>query len=511
MQDIRYYASNQLFICILLSLVIGGFSSFFVINGGSQEVYLTLFGMAIVSMMLIVPAQVLYSSSSRWSHDKVEMLRLTALSPLQVVLGRFGAAMILNFILCATLLPFMAITFLVPGGSITSLLLTWVLVLTASAIAVACTIGVSWLTRIQWLQNLIRLGWTLILLQVVAPLTVVPYQLMQALNQNELDPRLIRLCFGVGGAVFTQPVLFGAADRTFATSRREPVHSLRTTLLLFWCFCFLTLVAFVINELSTTSFVGLTANYLIEPAVFALISCGVCSLFFVLENRRVGRRVLIDLPSNRLRRILFIPLLPGPGAAVLFFFLLSLPIVISGELTLLFVGLPKGSLITTFAWLFAFIAFGPVWFHRIKGLKTLLRRRVLLGLWSFLVVLFFGMLNGFAEVYGRDSIRDCKKQKAIDSWHDCSGLEEQHELFQLLVNPVEGYEEMVSVSSVKGLLLTQSVVLIVLSLLLCWPSIFDALRRLLAKEPLLHSDYDLAPPDDAKERLSDQMQHQGEA
>ena len=58
---------------------------------------------------------------------------------------------------------------------------------------------------------------------------------------------------------------------------------------------------------------------------------------------------------------------------------------------------------------------------------------------------------------------------------------------------------MVSVSSVKGLLLTQSVVLIVLSLLLCWPIIFDALRRLLAKEPLLHSDYDLAPPDDAKE------------
>ena len=67
LQDIRYYASNRLFTyAFVLSLVIGGFSSFFVINGGSQEVYLTLFGMAIVSMMLIVPAQVLYSSS-RWS------------------------------------------------------------------------------------------------------------------------------------------------------------------------------------------------------------------------------------------------------------------------------------------------------------------------------------------------------------------------------------------------------------------------------------------------------------
>ena len=298
----------------------------------------------------------------------------------------------------------------------------------------------SWLTRIQWLQNLIRLGWTLILLQVVAPLTVVPYQLMQALNQNELDPRLIQAVLWGGVGLFLLSLFFLALPIVRLRHRREPVQSpshndALVLVLLFFdagCFCY---------QRSTTSFVGLTANYLIDPAVFALISCGVCSLFFVLENRRVGRRVLIDLPSNRLRRILFIPLLPGPGAAVLFFFVLSLPIVISGELILLFVGLPKGSLITTFAWLFAFIAFGPVWFHCIKGLKTLLRRRVLLGLWSFLVVLFFGMLNGFAEVYGRDSIRDCKKQKAIDSWHDCSGLEEQHELFQLLVNPVEGYEE----------------------------------------------------------------------
>ena len=122
------------------------------------------------------------------------------------------------------------------------------------------------------------------LLQMVVPLIVVPHQLLEALNQNDLDPRIVQTVLWGGVGLFLLSLFFLALPIVRLRHPEENQSTpLRTTLLLLWGYCFLTLVAFVINELTTASFHGMTANHLVGPAFFALICCGLSCLFFGLK------------------------------------------------------------------------------------------------------------------------------------------------------------------------------------------------------------------------------------
>ena len=159
-----------------------------------------------------------------------------------------------------------------------------------------------------------------------------------------------------------------------------------------------------------------------------------------------------------------------------------------GELTLALLSKPKGVFIVGFAWMLFLISFGPAWFHRQRRLNSLFRRRIMLGLWAFLMSTVLILINMTISISRATALRECESTDV-----SCGAIEERYETYLLLLNPLQSIPEMITVSAAKWTLLGGALIMIVLSLMLVAPVMLDGFRRLMSRTPLQHKDYQPLP------------------
>ena len=113
-------------------------------SSGEEMSVLLLATYSLLLSILVVPAQLLFNSANRWSKDKLEMLQLTQLRPMDIVLGRVLSGAGLLLILGAAITPFIALTYLMPGAQIQLVLLGMGFVFMMGLLAILFTLNISW-------------------------------------------------------------------------------------------------------------------------------------------------------------------------------------------------------------------------------------------------------------------------------------------------------------------------------------------------------------------------------
>ena len=288
-------------------LVLGLLSvSYVVIEEQAKELPMFLLGAYAVVCVLVVPSQILFNSSARWSQDKLEMLHLTQLRPIDIVFGRLMSGAGLLMILGSVILPFVSLSYLMPGTEITLVLIGMLLTFMVGLMVILLTLNISWRLEQYSFASLGKGIWFFMLLQgsfAVAGLNVV---LLEEVSSSDLDQLLQVLpWFFVGWlllgyfGIVQSITLFRHVESNRSTPYRIGILAL----------CTFIMVA-AINFLSSKEIapVVLSTMYM-----FALLS-----MPLMTESDRIGRNVFVQLRKKSWQRMLLFPLLPSAGTGVVF-------------------------------------------------------------------------------------------------------------------------------------------------------------------------------------------------
>ena len=424
LQESRYILSLRRSIIIYLLLVlIMSISSCSLMEGDSEESIVVLLGAFSIVATVVVPGHILFSSSERWSREKMEMLQLTPLTPLQIVMGRVMAAFVLVLAILSVALPFLAVSYLVPGTELSVVLLSVILILGGSLLSITASINVAWLLEGYSVQSLGKIFWLLMLFQYSFGIVTIPVLLNDISNDAKVPPSVIGLWILIGMLLTS---LFFLARSVVHLRHPEENRSTPIRVSLSLCFLFLVfslLLLAVIDPSQASSELGIfllsliaffSLGFLIEPdAVDHQVASG-------YSFNTIGRRALLDLPRSRSRRLLLLPLLPSSGTGVMLFALLLGTLGLSCEILNWRIGGYRAGGYAFYAmWLFCVFGSALPVFRNLPGVQRDKVRRIviLIYLAGLLFVLF--MLNVMFDFQSSD-----------------------HNLLHYLLNPFKGISAM---------------------------------------------------------------------
>lgn len=261
--------------------------------------------------LAVLPAQIMFSGNTRWSKDKLEMLNLTQLRPMDIVIGRVMAGFVMVVLFGSLLLPFLGLMYLLPGVQIGLLLMLIIGIAMSSLLAIVITINLGWHLEDMAFSSLGKVMWLLMLLQF----SFLPFGLgLDVLRSGgDWSEDLFKVLPWIL-SMWALLMFFGIARsvvilRHPESNKSTPIRLAVSGLVLFsWVFMLV---------------VGSVDSDVIDGVMmFDLTFITVLAPSFLLERPQLGRKALVDLPKKRLHRILQVPWLPGSGTAVLFLVLL---------------------------------------------------------------------------------------------------------------------------------------------------------------------------------------------
>jgi hypothetical protein len=353
-----------------------------VIAEQAKELPMFLLGAYAVVCVLVVPSQILFNSSARWSQDKLEMLHLTQLRPIDIVFGRLMSGAALLMILGSVILPFVSLAYLIPGTDIILVLLGMTLTFLFGLMVILVTLNVSWRLEQYSFSSLGKGIWFFMLLQISFGIVGLNIVLIEEISTSELDNLVAILpwmfgawllvgYFGVVNAI----TLFRHVESNRSTPYRVGALALCT---------FILVVAFTFLPVKEITPIALSTMN-----VFALFC-----LSLMTESDRIGRNVFVKLYKHRWQRILMFPLLPSAGSGFVFLMVglfVQTGLVLTQEYTLTDGGMLP---IYTALQLFAIVSLILPKFRDSKWTSTTAKRNMLVALYIPLVSFPF-LLLGF--------------------------------------------------------------------------------------------------------------------
>ncbi len=286
-------------------LVLGlSMSAFYAIEKDAKALPFLLLGAYTVIALLLVPSQVLFNSSARWAKDKLEMLHLTRMRPIDIVLGRVLSGAGLLLMMGAIILPFVSLCYLMPGTEISLVLLGMSGTFMMGLLVILLTLNISWRLEEYSFATLGKVFWFFMLMQGSFAMVGMNFVLLEEMSTSELEELMRASPWIVLGWVSL--AYFGIVQ---SISLFRHVESNRST-------------PYRIGiVLMTISVLGGAAMYLSgkEMVGVLFISLYVVALMclpMMVEQDRIGRNVFAHLHKNRWVRILLFPLLPSAGTGV---------------------------------------------------------------------------------------------------------------------------------------------------------------------------------------------------
>jgi hypothetical protein len=395
LQESRYILSLRRSLVIYLFLVlVMSISSCSITEKNGDDTSIILLGCFSLVSIGIIPGQLLLSNRERWSKEKLEMLQLTPLRPIQIVLGRLGAALALVIVILSLMLPFLALTYLVPGSDLPLNLLAALTITSASVLAITSSINMAWLSEGYSFHSLGKLFWLFILIQFSISLMGFPVLLEDLSNDDKLGVGLLVIVGVVG--ILLLSIYFIARSVVFLRHPEENKSTpIRVSLVLALFFGLMCVCALVWEQSKSVPMEGATVVLTSIPFLF---------LGFLVELDKLGRRALLDLPAKRWKRILMMPLLPGPGTGIIFFGLSVIGLAFCFEGMNYFLPAFGGSILEPggylfFAmWSFSIFASGLPLFRHIEVLQSERYRRLAIFGYIFCVFCFIWFLFEGLEI-----------------------------------------------------------------------------------------------------------------
>jgi hypothetical protein len=345
-----------------------------------------LFALCAASLV-IVPFSTFRSIVEERTETTLELLQITALSPIEIVRGKTLSAMVQVLVYYCAIAPFIAFTALLPGFDVVHVAFSLVMLLIAALCFSIVALAIGAHARRATLQALS----SLIVIALAFGGMMAFFSFMTAAGEgirfDESDTWWGLALFVFLGLSTAYVCEQGAvAQLTFDSDNRSTRIRLASGGQ--WFLCWSGLLTFLIVRLrpmpvdSLTAILTLTATYIT-----------VAGLFFVSEPDSLSRRVSRGLPRSPVLRVLWAPFLPG-GARGLLFALVSL-VVLGCFVTVLF---PPFTLTNIFnnrqttQYAIALGAYSLIYLGAGTLLARLLRR-VLPGVYSFHVLAFLGLAN----------------------------------------------------------------------------------------------------------------------
>jgi hypothetical protein len=279
-----------------------------------------LFALCFASLV-IVPFSAFRSVVEERTETTLELLQITALSPLQIVRGKTASAMVQVLVYFCAIAPFIAFTALLPGFDVVQVAFSLVMLLITSLCFSMVALAIGAHTRKTTSQSLAT-----ILVVVLASIgMMIFFGFMTAAGEgirfDEPETWWALALFVFLGLSTGYICEQGAvAQLTFDSDNRST--RIRLAVGAQWLLCWIGLLIFLIVRVgrpmtsdASTVVPTLTATYITFVG-----------LFFASEPDSLSRRVGRGLPHSRALRLLWAPFLPG-GARGLLYAIVSLVVL----------------------------------------------------------------------------------------------------------------------------------------------------------------------------------------
>ena len=291
-------------------------------SSSGEEMSLLLLATYSIVAVLVVPAQLLFNSANRWSKDKLEMLHLTQLRPMDIVLGRVLSGAGLLLILGAAIVPFIALTYLMPGTQIQLVLLGMGFVFMMGLLAILFTLNISWRLEEYSFASIGKVVWFLMLIQGTFGVTATVVAFVESTSTNELEGLIEGFPWMVG--VWSIFVYFGIVQSVLLFRHPESNRSTpyRVGVLA-------TYVLGIVAIESSKSMPGFSTDVHVTMCLVAIGLSGLACLPLMLEDEAIGRKAFVELPKKRWHRMVLFPLLPSAGSGIAFMVLMMLGVLVT--------------------------------------------------------------------------------------------------------------------------------------------------------------------------------------
>jgi len=365
------------------------------IDYGSPAVafYAGFFFALCAASLVIVPFWTFRSIVEERAETTLELLQITALSPVQIVRGKTLSAMVQVLVYYCAIAPFIAFTALLPGFDVVLVAFSLIMLLITALSFSMVALAIGAYARKTTSQSVAALIVIVLAFGGMAAFFSAMTAAGERIRFDEPETwwALALIVFlGLSTGFLCEQ---GAVSQlTFDSDNRST--RLRLASGAQWLFCWIGLLAFLIARQRPT----LTTDASTANLTLTTIYITVLGLLFVSEPDSLSRRVSRGLPRSRALRVLWAPFLPG-GARGLLFALVSL-VVLGCFVTILLPQMTLTSILndrqaTRYAT--ALAAYSVIYLGAGALLARLLRR-VMPGLTSFHVLLILILANVLSVV-----------------------------------------------------------------------------------------------------------------
>jgi hypothetical protein len=338
--------------------------------------------------LVIVPFSTFRSIVEERTETTLELLQITALSPVQIVRGKTYSAMVQVLVYYCAIAPFIAFTALLPGFDVVHVAFSLVMLLITALCFSMVALAIGAYARNTMSQAFSSLF--VIALAFVGMMAFFSFMTVagEAIRFDESDTWwALALVVFLGLSTGYTCEQGAIAQLTFDSDNRST--RMRLAAGAQWLLCWIGLLTFlIVRQRPSMSSDGLTAILTLTATYIT-----VAGLLFVSVPDSLSRRVSRGLPRSRALRVLWAPFLPG-GARGLLYAIMSL-FVLGFFVTVLLPQLTLTSILndrqaTRYA--IALAAYSLIYL----GAGTLLARqlrRVVPGIYSFQVLAILVLAN----------------------------------------------------------------------------------------------------------------------
>ena len=263
--------------------------------------------------LVIVPFSTYRSIVEERTETTLELLQITALSPVQIVRGKILSAMVQVMVYYCAIAPFIAFTALLPGFDIVHMFFSLVMLLITSLCFSSIALAIGTQARNTTLQSLSSLF--VIAMAVGGMMTFFGF-MTAAGNRISFDEAdtwwALALIVFLGlstGYVCEQAAI---AQLTFDSGNRSTGIRLATGVQ--WLVCWIGLLTFLIVRQPQP----MRSDALTTILTLTAAQITAAGLLYVGSPDSLSRRVSRGLPHSRALRVLWAPFLPGAARGLLY-------------------------------------------------------------------------------------------------------------------------------------------------------------------------------------------------
>ncbi len=276
-----------------------------------REAFTAALVMLVPIATFFIPLQAFVSMSQELRAGVSEQLLLSRLTPGRIVRGKIVATMVQLGLFLSVFGPLLAMTFLLRGTDVPTILFFLAMAVLVSVLAVAFAITMGAVSRIRVLTPVVFGLTSAGLAGITGALMAASWELV-----NEVGRLMRDSDFWLGMGVFVTASVCGLVLlMLMAGSLLTHAHENRSTpFRVFWIGLLVVALIWIVSAVSTNDY------HVMAPA---LVIMGAASLipiwwFALTEEEPLSPRVAAHLPRNRWMAVAAAPLLPGGGRGVLF-------------------------------------------------------------------------------------------------------------------------------------------------------------------------------------------------